>query len=138
MSTDIRSEISKKNKYWISKERYLELKHFCLQYPEWKKKVISDLYLRCPATHGSDIQENKAFKLDDILSFDSIEASNIKLLNRIAFLTSPDFKDYILLAVTENYSCQYLILVKDMPCGKDKFYELYRKFFWLLSKEKYS
>ena len=38
MSTVIRNEISKKNKWYIGKHRYLELKHFCLQYPEWKEE----------------------------------------------------------------------------------------------------
>lgn len=33
MATVIRPEISPKNKYWISKHRHYELKHFCLQYP---------------------------------------------------------------------------------------------------------
>lgn len=35
MSTVIRSNISKKNEFHISKYRYLELKNFCLQYDEW-------------------------------------------------------------------------------------------------------
>ena len=29
--------MAKKNEYVLSKHRYYELKHFCLQYPEWKK-----------------------------------------------------------------------------------------------------
>jgi hypothetical protein len=37
MSTSIRPEVSDKNEYWIDKHRYYELKHFCLQYPLWKK-----------------------------------------------------------------------------------------------------
>ena len=37
MGTVIRAELSENNKYWISKHRYYELKHFCLQYPIWKK-----------------------------------------------------------------------------------------------------
>lgn len=37
MATLIRPELSTKNKYYIDKHRYYELKHFCLQYPEWKK-----------------------------------------------------------------------------------------------------
>lgn len=36
MATMIRPELSRNNKYWISKHRYYELKHFCLQYPLWK------------------------------------------------------------------------------------------------------
>lgn len=42
MGTVIRPEVSAKNKYWLSKHRYYELKHFCLQYPEWKR-VYHDL-----------------------------------------------------------------------------------------------
>ena len=38
MSTTIRPEISEKNKYYIDKHRYYELKHFCLQYPLWEKQ----------------------------------------------------------------------------------------------------
>lgn len=41
MSTTIRPEISKKKNYWIEKHRYYELKHFCLQYPIWKKACSS-------------------------------------------------------------------------------------------------
>ena len=37
MGTVIRAELSKKNKYWIERHRYYELKHFCMQYPIWKK-----------------------------------------------------------------------------------------------------
>ena len=35
MGTNIRPEISERNPYWISKHRYYELKHFCLQYNGW-------------------------------------------------------------------------------------------------------
>ena len=37
MATKIRAKLSEKNKYWIDKHRYYELKHFCLQYQMWKK-----------------------------------------------------------------------------------------------------
>ena len=37
MATTIRPELSEKNPYWIEKHRYYELKHFCLQYPIWRK-----------------------------------------------------------------------------------------------------
>lgn len=41
MGTVIRSELSRKNPYWIEKHRYYELKHFCLQYPIWKQSYSS-------------------------------------------------------------------------------------------------
>ena len=41
MSTTIRPALSYKNKYWIEKHRYYELKHFCLQYPGWKRDYMA-------------------------------------------------------------------------------------------------
>lgn len=41
MGTIIRPELSEKNKYWIEKHRYYELKHFCLQYVIWKKSYLA-------------------------------------------------------------------------------------------------
>ena len=58
MATVIRAELSKNNKYWISKHRYYELKHFCLQYPEWQKEysnicmiILSRASLKVARTH---------------------------------------------------------------------------------------
>ena len=41
MATTIRPELSEKNPDWIEKHRYYELKHFCLQYPIWRKAYSS-------------------------------------------------------------------------------------------------
>lgn len=47
MGVKLRPELSKKNKYWIDKNRFYELKYFCLQYPLWKKayEVLDGLQL---------------------------------------------------------------------------------------------
>lgn len=37
MGTNLRPELSEKNRYWLPKHRFYELQHFCLQYPEWEK-----------------------------------------------------------------------------------------------------
>lgn len=36
MATTIRPEIDRRSKWHISKHRYYELKHFCLQWHEWR------------------------------------------------------------------------------------------------------
>lgn len=35
-----RAQLSVKNPCHIPKHRYYELKHFCLQYPDWKKALV--------------------------------------------------------------------------------------------------
>jgi len=34
-----RNELSKKSKYYLPKEEYLTVKHFCLQYPAWEAEL---------------------------------------------------------------------------------------------------
>ena len=51
MATEIRPELSEKNPYWIGKHRYYELKHFCLQYPIWKKAYNALLGLSLSLIH---------------------------------------------------------------------------------------
>ena len=138
MATVIRPEISRDNKYWISKHRYYELKHFCLQYPNWKKIVLevynsnvsSSIVERIPSINRpSDPTGNLA-----ILNLYYLE--RIKLIEKIAAETDKQLSYYILKGVTEGLSYTYLKTRLEMPCGRDMYYDRYRRFFWLLSQER--
>lgn len=136
MSTVIRPVISEKNRYYIDKHRYYELKHFCLQYGEWKKgyaKCNSDIIFaarldRLPSNNiPSDITAKYVMQK---LYYEE----RIKLVERIAMETDEVLHPYILKAVTEGLSYTYLKSKLDIPCGRDMYYDRYRKFFWLLSE----
>ena len=138
MSTIIRPEISKKNKYYIDKHRYYELKHFCLQYPEWKRiyHELDDALLplsvidHLPTNNiPSDPTAKKA-----LLKYHYAE--RIKIIEKAAFETDPYLYSYILKGVTEEKSYTYLKTTLGMPCGKDMYYDRYRRFFWLLNYER--
>lgn len=138
MGTVIRPELSKKNRYWISRHRYYELKHFCLQYPAWKREyaVIGGVK-RKPA----DMEElSKTNQHSDPTSQDAIElvfySSRIEMVERVAVETDYVLSKYILKGVTEGISYTNLKARLDIPCCKDVYYELYRRFFWLLDKER--
>lgn len=136
MSTTIRPVLSCKNKYWIERHRYYELKHFCLQYPSWRKAYIAldalrghpyDQSFTVPANTVSDptarCAEAKLFY-----------SERMELLKKVAFETDHDLHPYLLKAVTEGLSYEHLKAQVNIPCSKDVYYDLYRKFFWLLSK----
>ena len=42
--------------------------------------------------------------------------------------------EYILKGVTEGWSYDILKARSNIPCCKDVYYNLYRRFFWLLNK----
>ena len=140
MGTNIRAELSGNNKYWISKHRYYELKHFCLQYPTWKKalSVMDDLVISSPRMAEVLSPTNAHADPTAKCALTKIYYSEmIELVESTAMDTDRDLGMYILKAVTEELSYNYLKTRMDMPCGKDMYYDRYRKFFWLLSKERW-
>lgn len=136
MGTIIRPELSIKNKYRIDKHRHYELKHFCLQYPEWKRAYadFSDPNIplstieRVPTSNlpGDPTAKRAVMKAH--------YQERMDLIEKIAMETDKCLYDYILKAVTENLSYTYLRSRLGIPCGRDMYYDRYRRFFWLLNQ----
>lgn len=129
MSTVIRPVVSKKKEYYISKHRYYELVHFCLQYPEWKQEYIS---LDAPKKSEHDVSDGLP---GDPTAFLGIKRAILKekmeLVEEAAKISSAELWTYIFKSVTEGYSYGYF-MANGIPCGKDLFYTDRRKFFWVL------
>lgn len=137
MRETVRPELSKKNKYWISKHRYYELKYFCLQYPMWKKayelldglQMYSYELVYISNTDPSDVT-GKCVEEREIY-FD-----RMKTVEQAAIEADPYLASYILKAVTEGLSYTYLKQKLNIPCSRDMYYDRYRRFFWILSQER--
>ena len=134
MGTTIRPELSGRHKYWIERHRYYELKHFCLQYPKWKKAYTAldgfskqtyeeTILSNIPSDPTTRCVEAKAFY-----------AEKIEIIEQAAVDTDSALSSYILKGVTEGVSYDYLKVRLNIPCCKDIYYKLYRRFFWLLNK----
>ena len=138
MATVLRAQLSTKNKYWIDKHRYYELKHFCLQYPLWKQSYaeITDSTIPLSMVGGmatSNLPGDPTGKRAMLKTFYS---EKIKLIEDCAKEADPYLYEYIIKAVTEELSYTYLKTKMDIPCGKDMYYDRYRRFFWLLSESR--
>lgn len=136
MATTIRAQISEKNKYYIDKHRHYELKHFCLQYPMWKKAHADCLDGDVSMSMVDGARQNDG--LYDPTSARAITRAHyskrMQLLEQVAKDADKYLWQYILKAVTEGLSYTYLRTKLDIPCGKDMYYDRYRRFFWLLSE----
>lgn len=136
MGTTIRPELSEKNKYWIERHRYYELKHFCLQYPIWKKAYLTlDGLSRRPTELAifSNTHSDPTFRCVAAREF---YFDRMQMVEQTAITTDADLYGYILKGVTEGVSYDHLKARLEIPCCKDVYYELYRRFFWLLNKER--
>ena len=130
--SDIRPELSKKNKYWIDRHRYYELKHFVMQYPLWQTKVS---YIDSLARGNISAVKYRTDYKDYVAQAVELREQyidNINLCNNMARQTDPIIGNYILLAVINNESYEKIKARTDVPCCKDVWYDLYHKFFWLL------
>ena len=138
MSTKTRPELARKNKYWMEKHRYYELKHFCLQYPIWKKayQEIDGLSKTASSalsyTKGGDVSDPTERAAETLIFL----SDRMEMIEKVCLMADEVLAPYILKAVTEERSYEYLRVNLNIPCGKDSYYELYRKFFWLLDKER--
>lgn len=132
MSTNIRPEISKKRKYYVSKERYYELKHFCLQYQEWVDELEELGYL--PAPSNNEVKSTDVSK-----PVEDLALRRSKLMNRIETLMKAveELNDpigcFIFDSVTTGRAFPYYES-RELVFGRDYWYDRYRKFFYILDK----
>lgn len=132
MGTVIRPEVSSRNAYYISKHRYYELKHFCLQYAEWKRAYReSDGLPSRPAgaaarTKGSGHSNPTAIYAEARIYYKDL----MRMVEENAAKAAGDLAALMLRAVTEGMSYEHI----SPPCCKEVWYAAYRRFFWLLDK----
>lgn len=138
MGATIRAELSKKNKYWVEKNRYYELKYFCLQYPFWKKQYEAiDGYGRGIMDINAEFRANvPGDPTGNAVRTRSLYFERMELVEQAAIHADPDLASYILTAVTEGLSYNYLKARLEIPCGRDMYYDRYRRFFWLLDQRR--
>lgn len=136
MKSTVRPELSKSNRYWIEKNRYYELKYFCLQYQTWKRR-----YKELDGFSDRSIDEIVYSRLNNIANPThrtakerSLYSERMEVIEKAAIEADPYLASYILKAVTEGLSYTYLKSRLEIPCSRDTYYDRYRRFFWLLDQ----
>lgn len=135
---DLKPELSQKNKYWIPKHRYYELKHYCLQYPDWKK-LYSELNFNLVAHADQEIRGTDISRVNEEIATKRADLFRAMQLIEHCVRTCTDveiLQHYIFKAVTEGIPYVQLQTKFEIPCGPDMYYDTYRRFFWQLSQGK--
>ena len=136
MGTNIRAKISAKNEYYISKHRYYELKHFCLQYDEWKRA-----YNLLEPTTTTNWEEHGSHETGFSDHTAEIAIQRLYLRNCIDLVEGTaravtDLHKELLLAVTKGYSYETVQAICNVPCCREVWYGIYRRFFWELDRSR--
>ena len=135
MSTDIRPELSRKNPYWISRHRFYELRHFCMQYDEWKAALAAINVNGKDPLAGLDKPKNSGTgdPTYQMVLMREEYTNKIDMVEKAAKEGSPELGNYIFKGVTKGISFDHLMAQDQIPCCKEMYYDHYRRFFWLLS-----
>lgn len=138
----IQKEVSKKNPYYISGERQMELEHFCRQYHEWWDKR-SELLTEVSKPSLQEIKKTDPadptyYKVTLTIKYRAF----MEMVDKTIAATMQDeefssdkerdkTKTMLILNVTDGIPWRRTI---DYICPRTRFYKLRRKFFWLLDK----
>lgn len=130
-------ELSLKNPYYLPRHRYYELKHFCLQYGDWKRGLAR---LNVWEAHGYETGgiargNTPSNPTERYALLRAYYSERIALVNHCLSQIEPSIAPYLRKGVTEGLSYNQL-RAQGCPCGNEMYYDLYHKFFWLLSKER--
>lgn len=129
--------LSTKNPYYLTKHRFYEVYHYAMQYQEWKDEYrtaeqtmrgIAYDGVKVKSSGSGDALERVAIRLTEL-------SEKIEMLETVARETDKDLSEYILRGATdEQVTYNYLSMVLHIPCSRNTYYSLRRKFYWLLSK----
>lgn len=120
------SPLSKDNPYWLPKNRYYELKYFCLQFDDWKKRKA--------AIDGLATMKHRSPTEYEAIERIALE-ENIKIVEHSIRLTVGDvlgIEKPLLDGVTKGKSYDSMKAKNHIPCCREAYYRYYRKFFWVL------
>lgn len=124
-------------KYGISKHKFLQAYHFCMQYNEWRDELK---HLKITVKSIDYSKERKGSATGSATEQIAIKRAELQrkceLVEQTAIEADAEIYEYILKGATTEYATyKYLKEVMNIPCGKNMYYERRRKFYWLLSKK---
>lgn len=136
MGTNIRNQIAESSPYYLSKHEYLMVRHFALQYNDWKKRK-KEIESRVGSGFkiGGDCNNDIESPVEKAQEYAEKYVFRMNLVEQAAKIAGEDIWEIVLIGVTTECNYEYLRLIKGIPCCKDVYYKMYRKFFWVLSRE---
>ena len=124
---------ARSSKYYLPKQKFLTVYHYCLQYREWKDALDSMVevgavtYDGMPRGSGTgDRTSSAAIKRAEI-------ETKMKMVEDAVRDADSGIYKWLLKGVTENMPYKYLRTIMGIPCGHNRYFEARRRFYWLMA-----
>ena len=125
--------------YALGKHEFYAVYHFALQYSEWADRYQAlGAQLKAQRYDTDKVQSSptQSSTVEDPAIERAELDGKMKIVEQAAQQADGDLSKYILkAATTEGITYNYLQQVMMIPCGRDTYYKLRHKFYWLLSKK---
>ena len=128
--------LSEKSKYYLPKETFLTVVHYCKQYPLWDEELSAMTDTSKAITYDQDrVQVSQDSDPTSELAIRRAGISKKKdMVDDTAKRVAGRIWKWLLLGVCYDYPYYYLA-EHGIPCGKDLYYKLRRRFYYEISKQ---
>ena len=106
---------TKRSKFYVPKEEYLTVLHFCRQYPEWEKEILNSQRPETDPSRIATIKKKKA------------------VLEMLIRKTADGMDEWLFLGVCHGLTYQQL-KKRGMLIGRTQYYEMRQRFYYYLSR----
>lgn len=118
------------SKYYVEKELYLTTIHFCKQYPSWVAELNVQPDTSKAITYDKErVQTSVSGDATADIAIRRAELSRkVKLVDDTAKAVAGGMDKWLILGVCYGIPF-YQLLERGIPCGKDMYYNMRRKFY---------
>ena len=126
---------AKSSKYYLPKETFLTVVHYCRQYPTWREELRKSP----DAIMGIDYQKDRVQVSPSSDHIERIAIRRVALdekcrtLEGTAYLVAGELAGWLIKGVCYGHPYKYL-QTKGIPCGKDLYYQIRRRFYYEMAK----
>ena len=125
----------KSSKYYIPGEEFLTVVHFCRQYPLWVAELAASADPMSGINYSGDRVQtsNQSDPTSDLAMRRNAIQQKKDIVDAVAAETAGDLAKWLVLGVGHGLT-YYQLREAGIPCGKEIYYALRRKFYFDLSK----
>ena len=130
--------LSKNNPYYLPKQTYLTCVHYAMQYPYWKAILDAERDTRGAIRYDKDkVQASNDYDSTSETAMRMVEYQDKCAIIDTAINMACDYSSldkWVRLGVCYGYYFRQL-KAEGMPCEKDLYYKIRRRFYYELSKK---
>lgn len=125
----------KTSKYYVPGEVYLTVVHFCRQYPLWKAELDTSVDSGIGIDYSKvRVQTSNQYDATAELAMRRAEIARKKdLVDSVAEEVAGELSKWLVLGVGNGLT-YYQLRERGIPCGKEMYYAVRRRFYYEMSK----